>query len=100
LDSKISNLVSILGIRAVEFKVVDLNPNSIDPSLQHFGRLGREIDIGIPNETGCLSICSICSKLHINLADLASLCSESVLQQTRDLIDLEQKQKPIKPTEK
>jgi hypothetical protein len=76
----------------------DMNhPNSIDPSLQHFGRLGREIDIGIPNETGCLSICS---KLHINLADLASLCSESVLQQTRDLIDLEQKQKPIKPREK
>ena len=27
-------------------------PNSIDPALRRFGRFDREIDIGVPDETG------------------------------------------------
>ncbi|KAF9596167.1 hypothetical protein IFM89_007485 [Coptis chinensis] len=29
-------------------------PNSIDPALQKFGRFDKEIDIGVPDEVGCV----------------------------------------------
>lgn len=87
-------------------------PNSIDGALRRFGRFDREIDIGIPDATGRLEILRIHTKNmkladdvdleqiaaethgHVG-ADLASLCSESALQQIRekmDLIDLEDDQ--------
>lgn len=87
-------------------------PNSIDVALRRFGRFDREIDIGIPDATGRLEILrihtknmkladdvdleQIASETHGHVgADLASLCSESALQQIRekmDLIDLEDDQ--------
>ncbi|CAH0773375.1 unnamed protein product [Bemisia tabaci] len=87
-------------------------PNSIDAALRRFGRFDREIDIGIPDATGRLEILRIHTKNmkladdvdleqiavetdgHVG-ADLASLCSETALQQIRekmDLIDLEDNQ--------
>merc|ERR1712076_88781 len=84
-------------------------PNSIDPALRRFGRFDREVDIGIPDETGRMEILRIHTK-NMKLADdvdleivakethghvgsdLAALCSEAALQQIRkkmDLIDLE-----------
>lgn len=32
-------------------------PNSIDAALRRFGRFDREIDIGVPDETGRLEVC-------------------------------------------
>merc|ERR1712125_206918 len=37
-------------------------PNSIDPALRRFGRFDREIDLGIPDETGRLEIFHIHTK--------------------------------------
>merc|ERR1711990_1232896 len=85
-------------------------PNSIDAALRRFGRFDREIDIGVPDETGRLEVLRIHTKNmkltddvdleqvaklthgHVG-ADLAALCSEAALQQIRgkmDLIDLEE----------
>merc|ERR1712157_381940 len=84
-------------------------PNTIDPALRRFGRFDREVDIGIPDETGRMEILRIHTK-NMKLADdvdlevvakdthghvgsdIAALCSEAALQQIRkkmDLIDLE-----------
>jgi len=85
-------------------------PNSIDPALRRFGRFDREVDIGIPDAIGRLEILRIHTKNmkldeDVDLeaiaaethgyvgSDVASLCSESALQQIRekmDLIDLEE----------
>lgn len=85
-------------------------PNSIDPALRRFGRFDREVDIGIPDATGRLEILRIHTKNmkldeDVDLeqiaaethgyvgSDMASLCSESALQQIRekmDLIDMEE----------
>ncbi|KAK9818285.1 hypothetical protein WJX72_010100 [[Myrmecia] bisecta] len=84
-------------------------PNSIDPALRRFGRFDREIDIGVPDETGRLEVVRIHTKnmkLDENVdleaiakdthgyvgADLAALCTEAALQCIRekmDVIDLE-----------
>jgi len=84
-------------------------PNSIDPALRRFGRFDREIDLGIPDETGRMEILHIHTKnmkLEANVdlekiagqthgfvgADLAQLCTEAALSCIRekmDLIDLE-----------
>ena len=84
-------------------------PNSIDPALRRFGRFDREIDIGVPDETGRLEVLRIHTKnmkLDDNVdmesiardthgyvgADLAALCTEAALQCIRekmDIIDLE-----------
>jgi len=85
-------------------------PNTIDPALRRFGRFDREVDIGIPDETGRMEILRIHTK-NMKLADdveleivakdthghvgsdIAALCSEAALQQIRkkmDLIDLEE----------
>ena len=83
--------------------------NSIDPALRRFGRFDREIDIGVPDDTGRLEILRIHTKnmklaRDVNLeelsskthgfvgADLAQLCTEAALSCIRekmDLIDLE-----------
>ena len=84
-------------------------PNSIDPALRRFGRFDREIDIGVPDETGRLEVLRIHTKNmkldeDVDLerisrdthgyvgADLAALCTEAALQCIRekmDIIDLE-----------
>ncbi|KAK9798565.1 hypothetical protein WJX73_009162 [Symbiochloris irregularis] len=84
-------------------------PNSVDAALRRFGRFDREIDIGVPDETGRLEVLRIHTKnmkLEENVdleviakdthgyvgADLAALCTEAALQCIRekmDIIDLE-----------
>ena len=84
-------------------------PNTIDPALRRFGRFDREIDIGVPDETGRLEILGIHTKKmkladDVDLeaiakdthgyvgADLASLCTEAAMlciREKLDLIDLE-----------
>jgi len=71
-------------------------PNSVDAALRRFGRFDREIDIGVPDETGRLEILRIHTKNMklddtVNLeavskethgyvgADLAALCTEAAL---------------------
>eukprot|EP00300_Choanocystis_sp_HF-7_P036227 c5174_g1_i1.p1 GENE.c5174_g1_i1~~c5174_g1_i1.p1 ORF type:complete len:825 (+),score=209.47 c5174_g1_i1:69-2477(+) len=84
--------------------------NSIDPALRRFGRFDRELDIGVPDETGRMEILRIHTKNmkldpDVDLeqcakethgyvgADLAALCTEAALQCIRekmDVIDLEE----------
>jgi transitional endoplasmic reticulum ATPase len=84
-------------------------PNSIDGALRRFGRFDREIDIGVPDETGRMEILRIHTKNmklaeDVDLAniakdthgyvgaDLAQLCTEAGLQCIRekmDIIDIE-----------
>lgn len=84
-------------------------PNTIDPALRRFGRFDREIDIGIPDETGRLEILEIHTKnmkkgddvdlKYISAqthgfvgADLQQLCTEAAMNCIRekmDLIDIE-----------
>ena len=84
-------------------------PNTIDPALRRFGRFDREIDIGVPDETGRLEVLGIHTKKmkladDVDLesiahdthgyvgADLASLCTEAAMlciREKLDLIDLE-----------
>jgi transitional endoplasmic reticulum ATPase len=84
-------------------------PNTIDPALRRFGRFDREIDIGVPDETGRLEVLAIHTKKmklddDVDLepiahdthgfvgADLASLCTEAAMLCIRsklDIIDLE-----------
>merc|ERR1712164_58522 len=84
-------------------------PNSVDSALRRFGRFDREIDIGVPDETGRLEVLRIHTKNmkldeEVDLekvskethgyvgADLAALCTEAAMQTIRekmDVIDLE-----------
>lgn len=84
-------------------------PNTIDPALRRFGRFDREIDIGVPDETGRLEVLGIHTKKmklaeDVDLesiahdthgfvgADLASLCTEAAMlciREKLDIIDLE-----------
>lgn len=84
-------------------------PNSIDGALRRFGRFDRELDIGVPDETGRMEVLRIHTKNmklaeDVNLAkiakdthgfvgaDLAQLCTEAGLQCIRekmDIIDIE-----------
>jgi transitional endoplasmic reticulum ATPase len=84
-------------------------PNSIDGALRRFGRFDRELDIGVPDETGRMEVLRIHTK-NMKLAedvdlskvakdthgfvgaDLAQLCTEAGLQCIRekmDIIDIE-----------
>jgi transitional endoplasmic reticulum ATPase len=84
-------------------------PNSIDAALRRFGRFDREVDIGVPDETGRMEVLRIHTK-NMKLADdvdleqvarethgfvgadLAALATEAALQCIRekmDVIDLE-----------
>ena len=51
-------------------------PNSIDPALRRFGRFDREIDIGVPDETGRLEVMRIHTKnMKLDEAvDLEAIC--------------------------
>lgn len=84
-------------------------PNSIDAALRRFGRFDRELDIGIPDQTGRLDILgihtknmkladdvdleSVASQTHGFVgADLAQLCTEAAMgciREKMDLIDLD-----------
>ena len=84
-------------------------PNSIDGALRRFGRFDRELDIGVPDETGRMEILRIHTKNmklgeDVDLAkvakdthgfvgaDIAQLCTEAGLQCIRekmDIIDIE-----------
>lgn len=84
-------------------------PNSIDAALRRFGRFDRELDIGVPDETGRLEVLRIHTK-NMKLAedvdlesiahdtqgyvgaDIAQLCTEAAMQCIRgkmDVIDFE-----------
>lgn len=80
-------------------------PNTIDPALRRFGRFDREIDIGVPDETGRLEVLAIHTKKmklsdDVDLesmakethgfvgADLASLCTEAAMLCIREKLDL------------
>lgn len=79
-------------------------PNSIDGALRRFGRFDREVDIGIPDETGRLEILRIHTKNmrlgdDVDLvevskethgyvgADLAQLCTEAAMQCIREQME-------------
>eukprot|EP01095_Lingulamoeba_sp_RSL-Kostka_P007589 TRINITY_DN2431_c0_g1_i2.p1 TRINITY_DN2431_c0_g1~~TRINITY_DN2431_c0_g1_i2.p1 ORF type:complete len:898 (-),score=455.37 TRINITY_DN2431_c0_g1_i2:245-2938(-) len=79
-------------------------PNSIDPALRRFGRFGKEIDIGIPDEDGRLEILHIHTKnmkladdvelLEIAAdthgyvgADIQQLCSEAAMNCIREKME-------------
>jgi len=84
-------------------------PDTIDPALRRFGRFDREIEMGVPDETGRLEVLHIHTKnMKLNEdvdlesiaeqthgfvgADLAQLCTEAALNCIReqmDLIDIE-----------
>eukprot|EP00172_Hildenbrandia_rubra_P004054 Plantae.Rhodophyta-Hildenbrandia_rubra.ctg7472.p1 GENE.Plantae.Rhodophyta-Hildenbrandia_rubra.ctg7472~~Plantae.Rhodophyta-Hildenbrandia_rubra.ctg7472.p1 ORF type:complete len:818 (+),score=194.61 Plantae.Rhodophyta-Hildenbrandia_rubra.ctg7472:193-2646(+) len=109
----VSQLLTLMdGLKARSHVVVIAatnRPNSIDPALRRFGRFDRELDIGVPDETGRLEILRIhtknmkldpdvdleqCSKETHGFvgSDLAQLCTEAALQCIRekmDIIDLE-----------
>lgn len=76
-------------------------PNTIDPALRRFGRFDREVDIGVPDETGRLEVIRIHTKnmkidADVDLekiskdchgfvgADLAQLCTEAAMQCIRE----------------
>mmetsp|Transcript_37851 Transcript_37851/g.86292 ORF Transcript_37851/g.86292 Transcript_37851/m.86292 type:complete len:797 (-) Transcript_37851:57-2447(-) len=80
-------------------------PNSIDPALRRFGRFDREVDIGVPDETGRMEVLRIHTKNmklsdDVDLeqvarethgfvgADLAALCTEAALQCIREKMDV------------
>merc|ERR1711990_190200 len=80
-------------------------PNSVDPALRRFGRFDREVDIGVPDETGRMEVLRIHTK-NMKLAedvdleqvarethgfvgaDLAALCTEAALQCIREKMDV------------
>ena len=57
----VSQLLTLMdGLKARSHVVVmgaTNRPNSIDAALRRFGRFDREIDIGVPDETGRLEVC-------------------------------------------
>lgn len=108
--SQLLTLMDGLKSRAHVVVIAATNrPNSVDPALRRFGRFDRELDIGVPDETGRLEILRIHTKNmkldeSVDLeavsrethgfvgADIAQLCTEAALQCIRekmDVIDLE-----------
>ncbi|KAL0231922.1 hypothetical protein PCE1_002919 [Barthelona sp. PCE] len=80
-------------------------PNAIDPALRRFGRFDREIEIGVPDETGRLEILEIHTRNmkideDVDLvaiskethgfvgADLASITTEAAMQCVREKINI------------
>lgn len=104
--SQLLTLMDGLKSRAHVVVIAATNrPNSIDPALRRFGRFDRELDIGVPDETGRLEILRIHTKnmkLDENVdlesiarethgfvgADLAQLCTEAALQCIREKMDV------------
>jgi len=109
----VSQLLTLMdGIKAQSHVIVigaTNRQNALDPALRRFGRFDRELDIGVPDETGRMEILRIHTKNmkldpEVDLeqaakethgyvgADLAALCTEAALQCIRekmDVIDLE-----------
>merc|ERR1719247_3939714 len=104
--SQLLTLMDGINSRAQVIVIACTNrPNTIDPALRRFGRFDREIDIGVPDETGRLQILSIHTKKmkldeDVDLekvaklthgyvgADLAQCCNEAALQCIRDKMDI------------
>lgn len=104
--SQLLTLMDGLKSRAHVVVIAATNrPNSIDPALRRFGRFDRELDIGVPDDTGRLEILRIHTKnmkLDENVdleqiasethgfvgADLAQLCTEAALQCIREKMDV------------
>ncbi len=61
----VSQLLTLMdGLKARSHVIVmgaTNRPNSIDAALRRFGRFDREIDIGVPDETGVFSHTEWCS---------------------------------------
>lgn len=53
--------------------LLNCRPNTIDAALRRFGRFDREIDIGVPDETGRLEVLRIHSK-NMKLDDEVRVC--------------------------
>lgn len=104
--SQLLTLMDGLKSRAHVVVIAATNrPNSIDPALRRFGRFDRELDIGVPDETGRLEILRIHTK-NMKLdegvdleavarethgfvgADVAQLCTEAALQCIREKMDV------------
>ena len=105
----VSQLLTLMdGLKARAHIVVMAatnRPNSIDPALRRFGRFDREVDIGVPDETGRMEVMRIHTK-NMKLAedvdleqvarethgfvgaDLAALCTEAALQCIREKMDV------------
>merc|ERR1712195_6454 len=104
--SQLLTLMDGINSRAQVIVIACTNrPNSIDPALRRFGRFDREVDIGVPDETGRLQILSIHTRKmkldeDVDLekvaklthgyvgADLAQCCDEAALQCIRDKMDI------------
>lgn len=105
----VSQLLTLMdGIKSRSHVIVmgaTNRPNSVDPALRRFGRFDREIDIGVPDETGRLEVLRIHTKNmkldeDVDLervakdthgyvgADLAQLCTEAALQCIREKMEL------------
>ena len=104
--SQLLTLMDGINSRAQVIVIACTNrPNSIDPALRRFGRFDREVDIGVPDETGRLQVLSIHTRKmkldeDVDLekvaklthgyvgADLAQCCNEAALQCIRDKMDI------------
>lgn len=105
----VSQLLTLMdGIKPTSNVVVIAatnRPNVIDPALRRFGRFDRELDIGVPDETGRLEILKIKTrnmKLDADCdlqklakdthgyvgADLAQLCMEAAFHAIREKMHL------------
>jgi transitional endoplasmic reticulum ATPase len=83
----VSQLLTLMdGLKARAHIVVMAatnRPNSIDPALRRFGRFDREVDIGVPDETGRMEVMRIHTK-NMKLAedvDLEQVCLIEMMPQ-------------------
>lgn len=77
--SQLLTLMDGLKSRAHVIVIAATNrPNTIDAALRRFGRFDREIDIGVPDETGRLEVLRIHTK-NMKLDDEVGLCMGRVL---------------------
>jgi transitional endoplasmic reticulum ATPase len=83
----VSQLLTLMdGLKARAHIVVMAatnRPNSIDPALRRFGRFDREVDIGVPDETGRMEVMRIHTK-NMKLAedvDLEQVCLTEMMPQ-------------------
>ena len=105
----VSQLLTLMdGIKPTSNVVVIAatnRPNTIDPALRRFGRFDRELDIGVPDDTGRLEILRIktrnmkvakdCDLEMIGKsthgyvgADISQLCMEAAFQAIREKMHL------------
>ena len=99
MGHSVSRLKPVLVIAATN------RPNALDLSLRRFGRFDREIDLGVPDESGRLEILNIHTRAmklddSVDLekvakdthgfvgADLAELCCEAGMQCIREKMEL------------